>query len=383
TAVALVDRYPGAQPFSDTPLDHLRFFGRDEETSLLLHQLLRVDFLVLFALPGLGKTSLLNAKLFPLLRERDLLPLPVRFNHTERSLTPLQVFTAAIEQACKAETIDYTPGATDSLWEFFKTAIFWRCDRLQTPVLILDQFEEIFTLQGEDFRHTAAAELGQLLGRRLPGRVRQQIQEGQPLPFSETPPEVKVLLSLREDDLGMLQEITPEIPTILQNRFRLTGLSSEDARQAITGPAGRVVEDVQFSTRPFEYNETTVDEMIATARNREGSIDPFLLQLRNRSGCENRNHAAACDFWALLGSRDGAASPRKAASCAAVRYSKTLRCCCFNVATTVIMFATKREPSSLCVPKLPVRHSTPGRSALSAVLFVGSTPSTCPKVHHA
>src|SRR4030095_3724875 len=103
----------------------------------------------------------------------------------------------------------------------------------------------------------------------------------------------------------------------------------------------------------------------------------------NRSGCENRNHAAACDFWALLGSRDGAASPRKAASCAAVRYSKTLRCCCFNVATTVIMFATKRQPPSLCVPKLPVRHSTPGRSALSAVLFVGSTPSTCTKVHNA
>src|SRR2546426_7652679 len=67
----------------------------------------------------------------------------------------------------------------------------------------------------------------------------------------------------------------------------------------------------------------------------------------NRSGCENRNYAAACDFWSLLGSRDGAASPRKAASCAAVRYSKTLRCCCFNVATTVIMLATKREPSSL------------------------------------
>jgi hypothetical protein len=146
TAVALVDRYPGAQPFSDTPLDHLRFFGRDEETNLLLHQLLRVDLLVLFALPGLGKTSLLNAKLFPLLRARDLLPLPVRFNHTERSLTPMQVFPAAIEQACKAEMIDYTPGATDSLWEFFKTAVFWRGDRLQTPMLILDQFEEIFTL---------------------------------------------------------------------------------------------------------------------------------------------------------------------------------------------------------------------------------------------
>src|SRR5215510_13240061 len=96
TAAALVDRYPGALPFSDTPLDHRRFFGRDEETSLLLPQLLRVDLLVLFALPGLGKTSLLNAKFFPLLRERDFLPLPVRFNDIEHSRTPLQVFTAAI-----------------------------------------------------------------------------------------------------------------------------------------------------------------------------------------------------------------------------------------------------------------------------------------------
>ena len=84
---------------------------------------------------------------------------------------------------------------------------------------------------------------------------------------------------------------------------------------------------------------------------REGTDDGAhaipLATKGNRSGYENRNYAAACDFWSLLGSRDGAASPRKAASCAAVRYSKTLRCCCFNVATTVIMLATKREPSSL------------------------------------
>src|SRR6266516_5789435 len=84
-----------------------------------------------------------------------------------------------------------------------------------------------------------------------------------------------------------------------------------------------------------------------------------------------------------MGSRDGAASPHRAASHAAVRYSKTLRCCCFNVDTTVIILSTKREPSSLCVPKLPLRHSTPGRIDLSAVLLVGSTPSTCTNVHNA
>jgi predicted nucleic acid-binding protein len=39
----------------------------------------------------------------------------------------------------------------------------------------------------------------------------------------------------------------------------------------------------------------------------------------NRSAYENRSHAAACDFWPPSGSRDGAGSPRSAASCAAVR----------------------------------------------------------------
>jgi Novel STAND NTPase 1 len=119
--------------------------------------------LVLFAKPGLGKTSLLRVHLFPRLRERDFLPVPVRFNHAYPAFTPMQVFTAAIDETCAAEAIDYTAGDPKSRWALFKTAIFRRGDRLQTTVLILDQFEEIFTLQREEFRHAAAAELGQLL----------------------------------------------------------------------------------------------------------------------------------------------------------------------------------------------------------------------------
>src|SRR6267143_3958395 len=87
----------------------------------------------------------------------------------------------------------------------------------------------------------------------------------------------------------------------------------------------------------------------------------------SRSGYENRNHAAAFDFRSLAGSREGDSSPRRAAAHAAVRDSKTLRCCCCSVATTVILLATQRDPSALCVPKLPWRQSTPGRIALSAV----------------
>jgi hypothetical protein len=245
----LADRYPGALPFTDTPLDQFRFQGRETEGELLLHYLIGADLLVLFGKPGLGKTSLLNARLFPLLRARDFLPLPIRFNQVHSSL--MQVFIAAVKQACNSTNIDYTPGKCDpdGLWEFFKTAVFLRGDRLQTPVLVLDQFEEIFTVQNEEFRQAAAGEIGELVSRRLPKRSRQRLQLDEPLGFSDKAPEVKVLISLREDDLGLLQELTPQLPSILQNRFRLTALSEADARRAITEPAALVSsKEMEFST---------------------------------------------------------------------------------------------------------------------------------------
>jgi hypothetical protein len=274
----LADRYPGAQPFDDTELDCKRFRGRDQESELLLYQLLGADLLALFGKPGLGKTSLLNARLFPLLRKRDFLPLPVRFNQTD-PLSPMQVFTAAVDWACNAEGIDYTRGDPGGLWEFFKTAVFWRDDRLQTPVVVLDQFEEIFTLQSEEFRRGVATELGELVSRRLPERLRQRLQSDPPLTFSEEAPDVKVLLSLREEYLGMLQELTPQMPSILQTRFRLTSLNEPDARRAITEPAELVSDEVEFATKSFLYKQETVDEIIDAVRSKEGGRDPFILQI--------------------------------------------------------------------------------------------------------
>jgi hypothetical protein len=74
-----------------------------------------------------------------------------------------------------------------------------------------------------------------------------------------------------------------------------------------------------------------------------------------------------------VGSKEGAASPGSVASHAAVKCSRTLRCGCLSVATTVIIASTNLEPSALWVPKMPLRQSTPGRIARSAALFVGST----------
>lgn len=274
-----LNRYPGARPFGDSPLDRAMFFGREDESRALLHQLLSTDLLVFFGKSGLGKTSLVSAGLLPGLRDRDFLPLPVRFNHSDPAITPIDALRDAIGRACAAEDIDYTPGTGESFWEFFKTSIFWRGLSLQTPVLVLDQFEELFTLQSESFRRATAAQLGQLSGRLMPKHLRDRIKSGETLPFSDKHPQLKILISLREDFLGSLQELAPDIPAILQNRFRLTGLSSDGARAAITKPALLTLEAATFATRPFTYSPSTVDEIIATARDADGSAEPFFLQI--------------------------------------------------------------------------------------------------------
>jgi MoaA/NifB/PqqE/SkfB family radical SAM enzyme len=79
-------------------------------------------------------------------------------------------------------------------------------------------------------------------------------------------------------------------------------------------------------------------------------------------------------FWRSPGdgSQEGTGSPRRAAAQAAVRSSRTWRCCGVSVATIVIMASTTREPSALWVPTRPLRQSTRGRLARSAAWFVGS-----------
>ena len=60
-----------------------------------------------------------------------------------------------------------------------------------------------------------------------------------------------------------------------------------------------------------------------------------------------------------------------------MRYAKTLRCCCCNVDTAVIMLSTNREPAALCVPKLSLR----AYSVNSVVLFV-RVPDTASLRHN-
>jgi hypothetical protein len=75
-------RFPGTTSFEDNELSAELFFGRDEESTKLLHLILSENLSVIFSKSGNGKTSLLQAGVFKKLRERNLIPVLVRLNKT-------------------------------------------------------------------------------------------------------------------------------------------------------------------------------------------------------------------------------------------------------------------------------------------------------------
>lgn len=270
-------RYPGTRPFSDSADDCARFFGRTEEGEQLYLRVLSVPLVVQFGKSGLGKTSLLQASLFPRLRQKPFLPVMVRLNVADETLT--LAVAGSIQQACQMKGLELTQGRRDGLWELLSTTTVWRDDLLLTPVLVFDQFEEVFTLRDAAFRADLAAELGALASGIAPERLRSG-RASIPEQFA-TRPDVKIVISLREDYLGALQEFSAAIPSLFHERLRLEPLTEDAARKAITGPAQLMAgagEEPYWAPR-FDFEPPALDSMIAFLKGKSDVIEPFQLQL--------------------------------------------------------------------------------------------------------
>jgi tetratricopeptide (TPR) repeat protein len=265
-------------------VDRCLFFGRDREKSSLLHKVLAGNLVVLYAKSGLGKTSLINAGLNQALRDRGFIPLKVRFNNP--GLDPLPGIYTGIREMVKQQCPDYEAGEEDTLWQYFKTVSFWsEDDTLLKPVLILDQFEEFFVLHDSESRKQFIRQLADIANNNIPKELQEAVKAGEPFPYSEKPPNVKIIISIREDYLGRLEEMSREIPDILHHRFRLLPLECGQARQAIIEPSQ--VQDESIGASPFNYSPDAVDMMLnfLCKRKEKGGIkitnevEPFQLQL--------------------------------------------------------------------------------------------------------
>ena len=274
-------RYPGTGPFG--PEDAALFFGRRRETEELFLRILSVPLLLQFGRSGLGKTSLLQAGLFPLLRTKPFLPVMIRLNDPRESST--EAVARSIRESVLNEGVD-VGDASAGLWELLATTTAWREDLLLTPVLVFDQFEEVFTLRDRTFRVELAADLGRLATGTPPERLRGAQLER---------PEVKLLISLKETHLGALEQFSARIPRLFQERLRLEPLSESAAADAVINPATLEAKEGEapYWTKPFTFDDYALDGMLTYLKGRSDVIEPFQLQLlcRHAEGIAQRKES--------------------------------------------------------------------------------------------
>jgi len=245
--------WPGLEAFSEA--DEEFFHGRRAEATALVRMVLRKRLTVLFGASGLGKTSLLQAGLFPRLRRERVLPISIRFDFSAESPGLAAQIKRAINHEVRAAQAE-APAASDNetLWEYFhrRGVDFWSPrNRLLLPLLVFDQFEEIFTLGYANVATAADCatmlnELADLVEGHPPTALKVQLDEapGQARSFVFGRHHYKVLLSLREDFLPELEEIKGRIPSIALNRMRLRRMDGEAALRAVDQAPNLISSDV-------------------------------------------------------------------------------------------------------------------------------------------
>ena len=260
------------------------FYGREEEVSELARRVQRKLLTVLFGQSGLGKTSILSAGIVPRLRPEGYCPVYVRIDFSTDLVSPADQIKQAIFRATEASGTWSQPGTAvvgESLWEF----LHHRGDVLRDaegkpiiPLLIFDQFEEIFTLaQADDAGRQRAAkfieDLADLVENRPPKELEAKLETDETVidRFDFGRADYRILISLREDYLAHLESVKGAMPSITQNRMRLARMNGEQALAAVMKPGGKLVTQ--------EVAESIVRFVAGGAELRNAEVEPSLLSL--------------------------------------------------------------------------------------------------------
>jgi tetratricopeptide (TPR) repeat protein len=232
------------------------FFGRDHESDELLSLVISSRELLFYAQSGTGKTSLLNARVIPLLEQERFEVLPVA---RVQGVPPRDLETAEIHNIYIFNTLmSWTKDEVDprglvhmTLAEFLKErkrptdARGKPCPR----AIIFDQFEELFALYADRWRDRKG----------FFEQVCDALEEDRRL---------RMVFSLREDYIAQLDPFASIMPEEMRTRFRLERLRRETALEAITGPlrstkcsfapgvAEKLVEDLQKTRIETVTSET-------------------------------------------------------------------------------------------------------------------------------
>jgi tetratricopeptide (TPR) repeat protein len=310
-AVILDPENPWLGLFSYSEETRAYFHGRDEEAAELARRVQRKLLTVLFGQSGLGKTSLLRAGLVPRLRSEGFCPVYVRIVYAPDSPVPSEQIKQAIFRATAEAGYWTRPGSAiegESLWEF----LHHRGDLLRDaagnplmPLLIFDQFEEIFTLaQADDTGRLRARQfledLADLVENRPPAALEARLEHDDAAAeeFDFGRADYRVLIALREDYLAHMEGVKDIMPSITQNRMRLARMNGAQALSAVRKPGGRLVSQ--------EVAEAIVRFVAGGSELGNAEIEPSLLSLvcRELNAARQVQGRGEISSDLLAGSRD-------------------------------------------------------------------------------
>lgn len=253
-------RWNGENPWMglDAYDEGQRLYGRDKETAELADIIVNHTAIVVYGKSGIGKSSLLRAGVFPKLRDQRFVPIYLRLAHNTDVSYVKQIENAILNSTTVIDLL-HNDFPDLGLWDFLHRYRFVDSDGAAvTPVVVLDQFEEIFTLTQVDHKPDVQdffVELTYVLNDVKPDKVLQaemayaqsastktQISGFTVQSLSKTAvcyeksPSFRFVIALRDDSLYLLERNSVKIPAIKMNRYNLCALSEAGAMEVILKP---------------------------------------------------------------------------------------------------------------------------------------------------
>lgn len=256
----------------------LKFCGRNDESYDVTQLIVNNIFVTLYGKSGVGKTSLLNAGIFPRLRDKYYMPLSIRLSMDAVDMSFQECIIKKINQGiakigCK-KTMDIVPSSVNEkqpeyLWTYFANTKFTAENgHVLFPVIVLDQFEEVLRTRKEE-TEVLLYQINYLMNESH--ALSNRFIDGTLYRYDFN---FRFVVSIREDDLYRLEDSIDNnyLSEMKRTRFRLCSLTKEGVSDVILIPGSELI----------DYNERReiVDTIVDIAKNEDdNSINTNLLSL--------------------------------------------------------------------------------------------------------